>query len=126
MKTRSTIIASFTCLAFVGVAAFSLCQEMVSLSALQDVSAYSTDNWSYQDRPDAVIRSGSTVPIVGCVSDKSDVHEIVEISGHRYFVGPGSYTIPRRRASIEEAWFNPRAIFSCAGFLPGISREAPN
>ena len=117
MTFRKALTLTALGLAIVGIAAASLCQEMLYLSAQQDVSAYAADRWSYQDPPDAVIPAGESVPVTGCVSDKSDVQLVVEVSGHRFFVGPGEYLLSRRRATVSEAWFNSHATYGCKGFF---------
>jgi hypothetical protein len=124
MTFRKALTLAALGLTVAGTAAFSQCQEMIYLSAHQDVSAYAADNWSYQDPADAVVSAGASVPVTGCVSDKNDIHVVVVVSGHTFFVGPGEYMLLRRRASLSEAWLNPRAIYSCYGLLPGISAGA--
>ncbi len=126
MTIRKALVIAILSLSSAGVAAFSLCQEKLYLSAQGDVDTYSVGNWSYQDPPDAVVLAGGTVPVMDCVSDKSDILIAVEMSGHRYFVGPGKYELLRRRASVAEAWTDRYAIFSCTGLFPQISRQAPN
>ena len=127
MNIRKTFMIAFLGLTVIFVIVFSLGQEKLYLSAQDDVAAYTAENyWSSKASPETVVPAGDTIPVAGCDSDKSDVQVIVVVSEHRYLVGPGEYELLRRRASFVEAWTDPLAIFSCIGFLPGISRPAPN
>jgi hypothetical protein len=117
MRAR-TAIGAFAIAGATGLlATFSLGQEMLLLVPQDPVPAYDAEAWSHDDPPDIVLPPDRAVPIIACTSDKSDVRIAVVFDGGVYHVAAGNYVLHRRRASIAEAWTNPRATMSCRGLF---------